>query len=333
MDKGGKRRQGEGGRQMSIRTAMVCGFLAVICSEMGLAADANKPQVAADNFTCLTNVPYGPDPENVLDLWLAKSDKPTPLVVYFHGGGFYGGDKSGMENWGKQYSKNGISFASANYRLTPKVIYPAPFMDCVRAIQFLRANAAKWNLDAGRVAGGGRSAGAGMALWIAFHKDFAEPRSDDPVARQSTRLTCVAVENAQASYDPRFIKEHIPGNAYRDGCNSQLFGLKDNEILNPPPDKARLMEDGAPINQIAAGAPPVMITYERASMEDKDKPGDMHHVRMGILLKEKLDAARVECVLVTQSPADPRPSERVSTGAEKSDLDFFLRHFGMSPRK
>ena len=40
------------------------------------------------------NVKYGPHERNVLDVWLAESDKPTPVLVSIHGGGFQGGDKS-----------------------------------------------------------------------------------------------------------------------------------------------------------------------------------------------------------------------------------------------
>ena len=39
---------------------------------------------------------YGPHERNVLDLWKAKSDRPTPLVIHIHGGGFTQGDKSGV---------------------------------------------------------------------------------------------------------------------------------------------------------------------------------------------------------------------------------------------
>ena len=34
------------------------------------------------------NVKYGKDERNVFDIWLAESDKPTPLAIYIHGGGF-----------------------------------------------------------------------------------------------------------------------------------------------------------------------------------------------------------------------------------------------------
>src|SRR5438094_3939934 len=40
------------------------------------------------------NAKYGPHERNVIDLWKAKSDRPTPLVVFIHGGGFRQGDKS-----------------------------------------------------------------------------------------------------------------------------------------------------------------------------------------------------------------------------------------------
>ena len=39
------------------------------------------------------NLKYGEHERNVLDLWLARSDKPTPLVLFIHGGGFRQGDK------------------------------------------------------------------------------------------------------------------------------------------------------------------------------------------------------------------------------------------------
>ena len=93
------------------------------------------------------------------------------------------------------------------------------------------------------------------------------------------------------------------------------------------------MEDSAPINHITASAPPVLLGYGRMALIDKDKPGDIHHVMMGILLKEKLDALKVECVLVTKSPTSDFPRDQVSTGAERTDYDFIRRQFGMVSKK
>jgi acetyl esterase/lipase len=57
--------------------------------------------------------------------------------------------------------------------------------DGARAVQYLRSRAKEWNLDPARVAATGGSAGAGISLWLAFHADLADPKSKDPVARQS----------------------------------------------------------------------------------------------------------------------------------------------------
>src|SRR5918996_937532 len=94
-------------------------------------------------------------------------------------------------------------------RPTPPV--KACLHDAARALQTIRSKAKEWNLDPKRVGATGGSAGACTSLWLAFHDDLADPKSDDPVARQSSRLTCAAVLGAQVSYDPRWIKEKIGG--------------------------------------------------------------------------------------------------------------------------
>src|SRR3989442_15013694 len=77
----------------------------------------------------LADVKYGPHERNVLDLWKAKSDKPTPLVVFIHGGGFRGGSKEALSPalLGGLLA-NGISVMAINYRLSPEVAFPAHYM-------------------------------------------------------------------------------------------------------------------------------------------------------------------------------------------------------------
>ena len=45
------------------------------------------------------------------------------------------------------------------------------------------------------------SAGAFSSLYLALHDDMADPKSDDPVARESTRLYCAAVNGAQVTLE------------------------------------------------------------------------------------------------------------------------------------
>ena len=185
------------------------------------------------------NVRYGPHDRNVLDLWQAKpkpgQTAPAPLVVFFHGGGFRNGDKSSIPAWLVSTCLDaGISVASANYRLSQTAPFPAPMLDGARAIQFVRFKANELGIDPGRIAASGSSAGAGIALWVGFHDDLADPRSDDPIARQSSRVACLGVDGAQTSYDPRFIKETIGGRAHEHPALRSFYGITSDADLDSP---------------------------------------------------------------------------------------------------
>src|SRR5438105_9713974 len=126
-------------------------------------AVSNGPPMkpASTTLPDMTNVVYGSDKKfNVIDLWKAKSDKPTPLVIFIHGGGFGGGSKDQILNQLPldEFLKAGVSCASIDYRRLQskagprQIIYPTLFLDCARAVQFLRHNAREWNLDPTRFA-------------------------------------------------------------------------------------------------------------------------------------------------------------------------------------
>jgi acetyl esterase/lipase len=150
------------------------------------------------------NVKYGPHQRNVFDLWQAKSNDPTPLVIYIHGGGFRGGNKNSVSGaLVKGLLEKGVSVAAIHYRLTDTAPFPAAMHDAGRALQFLRHKAGEYNLDKRKFAATGGSAGAGISLWLAFHDDLADPGNKDPVLRESTRLCCVLPSNVQCSYDHR----------------------------------------------------------------------------------------------------------------------------------
>jgi len=255
------------------------------------AADKPKPDLA--------DVKYGPHERNVLDLWKAKSDTPTPLVVFIHGGGFRAGSKEQLNPAMLTGLLNqGISVMAINYRLSPEARFPDHYMDCARAIQFARLRAAEWNLDPKRVASTGGSAGAGTSLWLAFHDDLADPKSDDPVLRQSTRLTCVAVNGAQSTYDPRTIREWVGDAAARHPALQGFYGLKDDELDSPKAHK--LYEAAAPINYLTADDPPVWALYSepRGPLPENARPGQgIHHINFGLKLKEKMDALKIECII------------------------------------
>ena len=79
-------------------------FAALLLAGIAGRADEPKP---------LLNVPYGTHPRQVLDFYPAKSDKPTPVVFYIHGGGWQNGDKKMNP---KPFLDKGISVVAINYR-------------------------------------------------------------------------------------------------------------------------------------------------------------------------------------------------------------------------
>ncbi len=220
--------------------------------------------------------------------------------LYIHGGGFQAGDKSTLsaDLLGKCLEA-GISVAAINYRFSQHAPFPGPMLDGGRAVQFIRSKAGDWNIDRTRIGATGGSAGAGISLWLAFKDDLADPKSDDPVARESTRLSCAAVLGAQPSYDPRWIKEKIGGKAHEHAALAPFYGLKVSELDTPKAHK--LYEEASPINFVSKDDPPVFLSYNepKGPLPADAKPGQgIHHPNFGVALKEKLDPLKVECVLL-----------------------------------
>ena len=267
---------------------------------LGLAAFA-----AADEPMRLIDVPYGKHPRQVLDFYQAKSDTPTPVVFHIHGGGWTGGDKKMDLTKGSlpRFLKEGISVVSINYRyvkngLEEKVEPPvkAPLEDAARALQFVRSKAKEWNLDPKRIGATGGSAGGCSSLWLAFHDDMADPKSADPVARESTRLLCAAVDGAQTSLDPKELREWMPN--YRYGAHA--FGLPNLEAVMK--DREKLMpwiKEYSPVEMASKDDPSIGLYYGGDPESKKgDSPKDpTHSPLLGLFLAEKLKERGVDVVL------------------------------------
>jgi acetyl esterase/lipase len=265
------------------------------------------------------DVKYGPYDRNVMDVWLAESDKPTPVLVSIHGGGFRSGNKSVSGSLLRECLDSGISVVAITYRLSDQAIAPAQFHDSARAIQFIRHNAKQWNLDPTRLAATGGSAGAGISLWLGFHDDLTDPDNEDPVLRQSTRLTCMSVNGGQTSYDPRFIRDLFPGaNTYRHLALALLFDIDMDKLDQLPEEKYKLFEECSPITHLTKDDPPAQLIYGMGM-----DVADIHSPRFGKALKDKMDPLGIRCEVYAGQDV-------LGGGKRISTIDFVKEAFGMN---
>lgn len=137
-------------------------FLPLFCS---LALLFSGTAVAQ---TQVVNLPYVQNghPRQVLDLYGVKEGARLPIVFWIHGGGWQTGDKSDVKLKPTWFVARGFLFVSANYRLLPEVDMETLTRDVAKALGWVRANAARYGGDPGRILVGGHSAGAQLAALL-----------------------------------------------------------------------------------------------------------------------------------------------------------------------
>ena len=270
---------------------------------------SNQGQMAPTH----ANIKYGEHERNVFDLWLAESKKPTPLAIYIHGGGFISGNKEKVsQQVVTQLLDAGISVASINYRyLSIDTPLPTSHHDARRALQFMRSKAKEWNIDKSRVAAFGGSAGAQICMWLAYSDEMAKPKSKDPIERESTRLPCVATMGGQTTNEIEFWKEMITGlmgsEIKTEGLVRPLDGLVDPEKVRMATWGSKTLDKAnkkaarhSALNLVSEDDPPIFMSY---GMAPSAKPPEnkirvrgwlIHHVNLGIALKEKTDTLKLE---------------------------------------
>jgi acetyl esterase/lipase len=217
-----------------------------------------------------------------VDVYLAESDKPMPAMIYIHGGGWRAGSKNRVPAWLMSAVREGwLSVVSVEYRFTDVAPHPAQVNDCMRAIQFVRHNAAKWNIDPQRIGVTGGSAG-----------------------RQSSRVACAVSFAGPTDWSLLRELEHKHP-AYR-----QLLGYEPGTPADEMDAKATM--DVSPISFASKDDPPVMLVHG-----DKDKIVPLKHARN---MNERLKSVGVKTELViieganhSVAGAGPQVAERANT--------------------
>ena len=118
-----------------------------------------------------------------LDIYRSPLPGPNPVLMWFHGGGFVAGDKSGdVSAYLNAALEDGWDILAVNYRLTTTAgdnEYPTGIQDAKRAVRWVKANAQAQDWDPNNVAAMGESAGGNIAGMLAASTGEAELEDAD----------------------------------------------------------------------------------------------------------------------------------------------------------
>lgn len=132
-----------------------------------------------ENVEVIRDIPYGPVKKwNLLDVNIPKDKEgPLPVIVNFHGGGFFYGTKDIYGIYASHLAAHGFAVVNFNYRLSPENLFPKQLTDCNAAYKWLCHNAYKYNLDLSHIYFVGDSAGANLVYFysaILTNPDYAK---------------------------------------------------------------------------------------------------------------------------------------------------------------
>jgi acetyl esterase/lipase len=139
---------------------------------------ANAP-TAFGSFDRRSDLAYGEDPRQRLDVYAPRNAAKRPIVIFWYGGTWVKGSKANYRFVGAALAERGFVAVLPDYRLYPAVTFPAFCEDGAHALAWVEAHAQEFGGDPHRVVLMGHSAGAHMAAFIAFNHAFDEKAGAD----------------------------------------------------------------------------------------------------------------------------------------------------------
>ena len=124
-----------------------------------------------DGVVVTKDLAYGPAPRNLLDVYKpGRGVSGLPVVIFVHGGGYVGGDKSYYGNVTTWFARQGVLGINATYRLAPVAKWPTATDDISGMVKWTKENAARFGGDPNKIFVMGHSAGSTHVASYIFNK-------------------------------------------------------------------------------------------------------------------------------------------------------------------
>jgi acetyl esterase/lipase len=149
--------------------AAVTMFSLAGCSSLGALNGVNNLTPGDGGVTReASDIAYGADVRQKLDVYTPEKAANAPVVVFFYGGSWSSGRRQDYAFAARALAAKGFVVVVPDYRLVPQVRFPAFVEDGAAAVAWTRANIEKFGGNAAAIGVAGHSAGAYIAAMVAL---------------------------------------------------------------------------------------------------------------------------------------------------------------------
>jgi acetyl esterase/lipase len=290
---------------MKLLSALPVTLFAALWTGVASAAELVVP----DNVTFERDIEYANPAGQRLQLNLARPKAANgllPAVLCIHGGGFRAGHRDGNNALCLKLAQRGFVAATVSYRLAPKYQFPAAVHDVKAAVRWLRANAAKYQIDPARIGATGDSAGGHLAQFLGVTAGIKEFEGDGGNADQSSRVVRVVNRYGPSDFTKSYGKSVDAAEVLPLFLGGNLQTALQRHIRS------------SPLNWVTPDAAPTLILH---GTEDKYVAYEQ-----GVWLRDRLQACGVEVELVTFEGAGHGFKGADAEQAEQAMLGYLDRH-------
>jgi acetyl esterase/lipase len=203
----------------------------------------------AERYLVFPDVVYGTANNTTLklDVWQRKDAKaPVPTLIYYHGGGWIFGDRTGATLFFLPYLEMGWNVVNVEYRMASNSLAPAAVEDCRCALRWVVRNAKQYNVDVNKIVLTGHSAGGHLALISGM---LPNETGLDNECYGEEELKVAAIVNW---FGPSDVADIV------DGANWKNYALM---WMGSQPNKLEIAKRVSPLTYVRKGLPPVFSVH------------------------------------------------------------------------